>query len=58
MYALFARIARFLPSKQPPAVLNGVAHRLMEHAEARAGHDSQQARELRGAACAYLRVVR
>lgn len=55
MYALLAQIVRFLPT--PPAQ-NGVAGRLMESAGARAGHNPQQAQELRVAACAYLRVVR
>jgi hypothetical protein len=55
MYALFAQIARFLPAA--PAQ-NGVARRLMESAEARAGTDPRQAQELRVAASAYLRVVR
>ena len=55
MYALFAQIARFLPAAP---VQNGVARRLMESAEARAGTDPRQAQELRVAASAYLRVVR
>ena len=55
MYALFAQLARFLPAA--PAQ-NGVARRLMESAEARAGTDPRQAQELRIAASAYLRVVR
>lgn len=40
------------------APVNGVAHNLMERAEARAGRNPQQAQELRSAACAYLSVVR
>jgi len=55
MYALFAQLARLL-SVAPAAT--GVARRLMESAEARAGYSPQQAQELRHAACAYLRVVR
>ena len=55
MYALFAQLARFL--SQTPAH-NGVARRLMESAEARAGTDPRQAQELRVAASAYLSVVR
>ena len=55
MYALFAQIVRLLP--QAPAA-NGVALRLMESAEARAGTDPRQAQELRDAASAYLSVVR
>jgi hypothetical protein len=55
MYALLAQIARFLPADPAPV---GVARRLMESAEARAGHSPQQAQELRRAAYAYLSVVR
>lgn len=55
MYALFAQLARRL-SATPPA--SGVALRLMETAEARAGYGALQAQELRLAAYAYLRVVR
>lgn len=55
MYALIAQLARLL--KATPAA-PGVARRLMESAEARAGTDPQQAEELRIAASAYLRVVR
>jgi hypothetical protein len=55
MYTLLAQIARFMSPAPAPA---GVARRLLESAEARAGHSPQQARELRRAAFAYLRVVR
>ena len=55
MYSLFAQIARFVSPAPAPA---GVARRLMESAEARAGHSPEQAQELRRAAYAYLRVVR
>ncbi|CAN7385084.1 hypothetical protein [Polaromonas sp. LjRoot131] len=58
MYSLFAQIARFLPSAAGVAPVNGVAHNLMERAEARAGRNPQQAQELRDAARAYLSVVR
>ena len=58
MFSFLAQIARFLPSSQSPTFAGGVAQQLMQKAEARAGFDSRQARELRGAACAYLRVVR
>lgn len=54
MYALFARVLRRL-STAPQASPAGVAGQLMESAEARTGLEAQ---ELRGAACAYLRVVR
>lgn len=58
MYSLFAQIARFLPSATRVAPIHGVAHNLMERAEARAGRNPQQAQELRTAAYAYLSVVR
>ena len=57
MYTLFAQIARFLAPAETVATPD-TAQRLMESAEARAGHDVRAARELRSAACAYLRVVR
>jgi hypothetical protein len=55
MYTLFTLLARLLSAA--PAT-TGVARRLMESAEARAGYSPQQAQELRHAAYAYLRVVR
>lgn len=58
MYALFAQIARFLPTAPAQAEGEGVAQQLMERAEARAGLSPQQAQELRSAAFAYLSVVR
>ena len=57
MYTLFAQIARLFTPAQEPAVPD-TAQRLMESAEARAGTNPRQARELRRAAVAYLRVVR
>ena len=66
MYALFAQLTqlrnwnRWTPAlnaaRQPEG--DGVAHQLMERAEARAGLNPRQARELRRAASAYLSVVR
>ncbi len=60
MNSLLAQLARFVPST--PAVrtgdADGVAQNLLERAEARAGRNPQQARELRRAAVAYLSVVR
>jgi len=57
MYTLFAQIARlFTPAAERAEP--GTAQRLMESAEARAGTNPRQARELRRAAVAYLRVVR
>ncbi len=58
MYQLISQIARFLPSTATAAPVHGVAHSLMERAEARAGRNPQQAQELREAARAYLRVIR
>jgi hypothetical protein len=57
MYTLFAQIARLLTPEPSPAQPD-TALRLMESAEARAGRNPRQARELRRAAVAYLRVVR
>lgn len=58
MYSLFSLIARFIPLASSATPANGVAHNLMERAEAGAGRDPQQAQELRSAAYAYLSVVR
>jgi hypothetical protein len=58
MYALLAQIAHFFPVPAAPAEQGGVARQLLERAEARAGLDPQDAQALRGAAFAYLRVVR
>ena len=58
MYRLMSQIARFLPMAKGFVPANGVAHNLMERAEARAGRNPHQAQELRRAACAYLSVVR
>ena len=58
MYQLFNQVFRFLPRLRRVAPVHGVAHNLMERAEARAGRNPQQARELRRAAHAYLSVVR
>ncbi len=58
MYALFASIAHILSANRHLAASPGVAQRLMESAEARAGSNPQQAQELRCAASAYLSVVR
>lgn len=57
MYVLYSLLARLVPVL-PSAGQGGVARRLMESASARAGTDPRQARELRDAASAYLRVVR
>ena len=58
MYQLFNQVFRFLPRMRRVAPVNGVAHNLLERAEARAGRNPFQAQELRRAAFAYLSVVR
>jgi hypothetical protein len=58
MSSLFAPLARWLhPQAVPASTLDPLQH-LMERAGARAGHSPQQARELRQAASAWLRVIR
>ena len=58
MLRLLSRIARSLTVVPPLAPVDGVAHQLLERAEARAGRDPHAAQELRSAASAYLSVVR
>ncbi|MES2947780.1 MAG: hypothetical protein V4858_04480 [Pseudomonadota bacterium] len=58
MYTLFAQITRFLSAVKPAHNDNGVAHQLMESADACAGNSPHHAQELREAAAAYLSVVR
>ena len=61
MTSLISRLARLLPSSSvalQAAEVEGVAHNLMEQAEAGAGRNPHQAQELRSAAQAYLSVVR
>lgn len=60
MYALFAQLVRFFQSNRNanPSADDGLALHLMERAEASAGLNPRQARELRSAASAYLSVVR
>ena len=57
MFPLLAPLARLL---QPQTALasRDPLQQLMERAGARAGQDPQQARELREAAAAWLRVIR
>jgi hypothetical protein len=57
MPVYFASLARLLHPQHPRATLHPLQS-LMEQAGARAGHDPQQARELRRAAAAWLRVIR
>jgi len=56
MTRFFNFFLRFLPARRTP--VPGVARQLMERAGDRAGRNPHQARELRRAAFAYLRVVR
>lgn len=58
MNKLLSQIFGFLPLPAALAPVHGVARNLMERAEARAGRNPHQAQELRGAARAYLSVVR
>ena len=61
MLRFITQIAQFLslmPSLPSEALVNDVAHQLLERAGARAGRDPHAALELRRAASAYLRVVR
>ena len=57
MYTLLTQIARFFSPAQAPAG-DGVAYRLMQSADLRAGQNNHEAQELRNAAFAYLSVVR
>jgi hypothetical protein len=58
MFALIARISQLIAAPAVRLRGAGPAQYLMEGAEACAGIDPQRAQELRGAAYAYLRVVR
>ena len=58
MNSLLAQIVRLMPFAPVAGDADGVAQNLLERAEARAGRNPQQARELRRAAVAYLSVVR
>ncbi len=58
MNALLAKIARFLQNTTANHQDEGIAHQLMESADACAGNSPHHAQELREAASAYLRVVR
>ncbi len=60
MNSLLAQIVRLTPFAPVEGTgdADGVAQNLLESAEALAGRNPQQARELRRAAFAYLSVVR
>jgi len=57
MSPLLAPLARLLQPQGASAARDPL-QQLMERAGARAGHDPHQARELREAAAAWLRVIR
>ncbi|MES2943134.1 MAG: hypothetical protein V4772_09730 [Pseudomonadota bacterium] len=62
MNSLLSQIVSLISSSSialdESANTDGVAHNLMERAEAGAGRDPHQSQELRNAAQAYLSVVR
>ena len=58
MFRILSKIASFMSSRNTAAPASEVAHQLMERAEAGAGRDPRRAQELRGAARAFLRVIR
>lgn len=61
MNSLLSQLVNLISSSSiamDEAANDGVAHKLMERAEAGAGRDPHQAQELRNAAQAYLSVVR
>ena len=58
MFRILSKIAGFMSSRNAVAAAGGVAHQLMERADAGAGRDPRQAQELRGAARAFLSVIR
>ena len=58
MFSFLSQVAGFFASAPAEAKAHGVAHQLMERAEACAGRNPQDAQQLRQAASAYLSVVR
>ncbi|MEO8012873.1 hypothetical protein [Polaromonas sp.] len=58
MFRILSKIAGFMSSRNAVAPAGGVAHQLMERADAGAGRDPRQALELRRAARAFLSVIR
>lgn len=57
MLCLFSKLTSFLSlRKDQPA--GNVAHQLLERADAGAGRDPHEAQEMRGAARAFLSVIR
>ena len=58
MRRFFAKLPGFMFFSPQRTFAGGVAHQLMESADASAGRDPRRAEELRRAAHAYLRVIR
>ena len=58
MFRILSKITGFMSSRNAVAAAGGVAHQLMERADAGAGRDPRQAQELRHAARAFLSVIR
>ena len=58
MFRILSKIVSFMSYRNALAPASEVAHQLMERADAGAGRDPRQAQELRGAARAFLSVVR
>ena len=57
MFSLLAHLVRLLQPQEAFAARDPL-QQLLERAGARAGHDPHQARELREAAAAWMRVIR
>jgi len=57
MLCLFSKLTSFLSLRKDQPVSN-VAHQLLERADAGAGRDPHEAQEMRGAARAFLSVIR
>ena len=58
MFSFLFKVAGFLVPAPAETAAHGVAHQLMERAEACAGRNPHDAQQLRQAASAYLSVVR
>ena len=58
MFCILSKITSFMSSRNTAAPASEVAHQLMERADAGAGRDPRRAQELRGAARAFLSVIR
>ena len=58
MFCILSKITSFMSSRNTAVPASEVAHQLMERADAGAGRDPRRAQELRGAARAFLSVIR